>query len=1483
MWIGTANGLNRYDGYQFTVYEYNPLDDQSLSSNWVRVITEDEQGYLWVGTENGLNRWDPRSGKFRRFYPSADNQGNNYISALCPGRDGGIWAGTQAGGLLYYHPDSGSLKNYSFARPGPLTGDAVQSILEDEDGRLWLGTWRSGLYHFDPASGSSEQYINEPGKSRSLSHNSVRAIFKDSRGRLWAGTYGGGLNLIDTRSGTFTIFRHNPNDARSLSHDAAWSICEGAQGQLWVGTFGGGLNLFDPESGAFQRYQHQAGDPYSLSNNAVRALCAGREGLLWVGTTNGLNMLSARSGQFQLYLGDSRGQGEPASEAVWSVHQYQPGVVWAGTFSGALYQLRLSDGRTRTYTYREKASDAKNSPIYALWGSREGGLWVGTFGDGLHYLPGERDSALHFRYRTDASNGISSNNILSLYEDANGILWIGTNNGLNRYDRASEQFELFIHDPAVASSLSDNVIWDITEDSEGHLWLATNGGLNRFSRDNGQFKHYLHVPSNARGLSYNAVRSVFEDSRGRIWAGTRDGLNRLQDDDETFVSYHTEDGLPSDIIYGILEDDSGQIWVSTTRGLSCLDTDTGQFRNFGIQDGLQGPSFNVGAYWKSAFTGMLFFGGDNGLNAFQPGNIRADSVPPPVVITAIRAFRPGGQEPSRVILPTADEEQLRFAYRDNILTFEFSALSFAKPGRNRYAYQLEGLSSHWVPLDGERKVSFTNLSPGVYIFRVKGSNGDGVWNEAGAAVRFTIVPPWWQSLWAKGLYLLILAAALWLIYRWRTRAQRRRIRWQQKELDREKQVSERLRQIDRLKDQFLANTSHELRTPLQGIIGLSEGLYNRAENQASREDLAMVISSGKRLNSLVNDILDFSKLKNFDLELNRKAVELHVLAEVVLRNNLPLIRGKSLQLVNLVPEGLPTANGDENRLQQVLYNLVGNAIKFTEQGYIRIGARVRQDSPIKLLEMFVEDSGIGIPEDKLEVIFQEFEQGDGSITREFTGTGLGLSISRRLVELHGGSMWVQSEVGKGSTFFFTLPVSGEKVSSALGNQQVTEVSHVLPAAVKAGNGAPAEPSPGFHHGTVNEEDKIRILVVDDEPVNQQVLKNHLSSGFYDLVQAMNGEDAMRHIESGEAFDLVLLDVMMPRMSGYEVCRKIREKHLPSELPVIMVTAKNQVEDLVQGLSLGANDYLAKPFSREEFLARIQTHIDLHRIFDVTERFIPNEFLRSLGRQRITEVELGDFAEREVTVFFSDIRDYTALSESMTPEQNYRFVNAYNGRMGPIIMKNRGFVNQYLGDAIMAIFPENPADALKAAIEMQQALRLYNMERQSKGRIPVRIGAGLHSGSLIMGIIGDRRRMDAATISDTVNTASRIESLTKHFGTSILLSEDSLEKIGDKEAFHLRFLGKVRVKGKREAIGIYECFDGDPSPMIERKLDTLSQFQEGRTYYLDGRFKEAMEAFEGVLRNNPEDATTQLFLNRIAHYLTHGKPEGWTGVELMEEK
>ena len=809
---------------------------------------------------------------------------------------------------------------------------------------------------------------------------------------------------------------------------------------------------------------------------------------------------------------------------------------------------------------------------------------------------------------------------------------------------------------------------------------------------------------------------------------------------------------------------------------------------------------------------------------------------------------------------------------------------------------LAGFDQEWLSTGTRRFVTYTNLPAGTYTFRVKGSNNDGVWNETGIAISLTITPPPWKTWWAYTLYALGILSSV-VSYVW----------LQRRELQRERLINERLRQVDKLKDEFLANTSHELRTPLNGIIGIAESLVDGAAGALSeklRVNLAVIISSGNRLANLVNDILDFSKLKKHDLALQRKPVDLRVLTDMVMTLNEPLVAGKKLTLQNAIGPDIPPVDGDENRIQQILYNLVGNAIKFTEAGTVTVSAKATHPLPLsgrqwsdgethpsplpggerthplplpggEMLEVSVSDTGIGIPPDKFDTIFQSFEQVDASIAREYGGTGLGLAITKRLVELHGGTIHIESEPGKSSTFTFTLPISDGVPETA------EEIQKPL-AKVRATGGEDFDVI-SVADEIAEVEGEFNILVVDDEPVNQQVLANLLALKHYHVTQALNGMDALQLLASGKQFDLVLLDIMMPKMSGYDVARKIRETYLPSELPIIMLTAKDQVTDLVEGFLAGANDYLAKPFSKQELLARIRTHLNLSNINESYARFVPHEFLRFLEKDSILDVKLGDQVQKEMTVLFSDIRGFTSLSEMMTPEENFKFINSYLSTMEPVIAEYHGFIDKYIGDAIMALFPTSADDAVYGGIAMLKKLVPYNAGRQRAGYQPVHIGIGLNTGTLMLGTVGGKNRMEGTVISDAVNLASRLEGLTKLYGASILITDQTLAQLASPDQFNTRFLGKVQVKGKREAVSLYEVCDGDPENVIALKLQTASDFEAGLTHYFAREFRAATECFQHVLASNPEDKAAQVYLERAMQLAAHGVPDYWQGIEVMESK
>lgn len=704
---------------------------------------------------------------------------------------------------------------------------------------------------------------------------------------------------------------------------------------------------------------------------------------------------------------------------------------------------------------------------------------------------------------------------------------------------------------------------------------------------------------------------------------------------------------------------------------------------------------------------------------------------------------------------------------------------------------------------------------------------------------------WHQNLYLWGTFIFILILGFILEHRFFEA--RRLLQVYTQELEAK---NLKLEKLDQVKDEFLANTTHELKTPLNGIIGIAESLIDGATGQLPKQtifNLSLIASSGRRLNHLVNDLLDFSQLKYKKIELNIKPVGLREVTDLVLMLSQPLIKNKSLQLINNIAVSVPPVDADENRLQQILYNLVGNAIKFTENGTVEISAVVIEQQ----VKVIVKDTGIGIPPDQLERIFESFEQADGSISREYGGTGLGLAITKQLVQLHGGNILAES-MGQGSSLSFTLPVAKEKVvtSSQITNVRDSRVISLTLDEVLLDNEL-----------SIANKGAFKILIVDDEPINLQVLVNLLSLHNYDLTQASNGMEALEIIRNGFKPDLILLDVMMPKMTGYELCKKIREQFLANDLPVVLLTAKNQVSDLVEGFGAGANDYLTKPISKNELLSRIKTHIRLAKINAAYGRFVPHEFLKFLERESIVDVQLGDQVQKEMSVLFADIRSFTSLSEKLSPKENFDFLNACLSQISPVIRNHNGFIDKYIGDAIMALFPQTPEDAVQAAIDMQKKLQLYNVFLQKQQQQPIAIGIGLHTGNLMLGTVGESERMETTVIADAVNLASRLEGLTKTYGVDILISEQTWMPLNNQLKENCRFLGRVKVKGKSQSVDIFEVYANNSQQLIELKQQTYRDFEKAVNLFVEEKFPQAEELFQQVLQINGQDRVAQLYIKR----------------------
>jgi signal transduction histidine kinase/class 3 adenylate cyclase/ActR/RegA family two-component response regulator len=695
-------------------------------------------------------------------------------------------------------------------------------------------------------------------------------------------------------------------------------------------------------------------------------------------------------------------------------------------------------------------------------------------------------------------------------------------------------------------------------------------------------------------------------------------------------------------------------------------------------------------------------------------------------------------------------------------------------------------------------------------------------------------------------------------------------RWNSLALQKERiqQASiEALKKAEKTKDLFLANTSHELLTPLNGIIGLTEVIRIGSSGPITPDmerNLSLIIKIGKDMTALVHDLLDFSRMKDRKLKFRISAVDLSVLAGHVVtvlqkQKNFP-----DIILSADIPEGLPPVLADEVRLRQILGNLVSNALKFTDTGEVRISAREKNGK----VEISVRDTGIGIPEEKLETIFKAFEQLDSGDVKKYRGLGLGLAIARQLIEQQGGTIHAESVPGQGSLFTFTLPaakgIEAEDNSSSLivGINESEEPEELLPLDTPANEG------------------EMTVLIVDDDAVNRKVLTEYLAEKKLGIRTATSGEQALEMIKAGKP-DMVLMDVMLPGMTGYDCVRQIRELHSLTELPVIIVTARHHPKDHVEGFASGANDYLAKPFTQDELFARLGIYLQMASAGRSFMRFIPGEFLKIMGKENLSDIQPGDHRMHEMSILFADIRSFTTLSESMTADETFKFLNSYLSRVVPLIRAEGGFVDKYIGDGIMALFPRSGEDAVRAAIAMQKEIIDYNLGRGRAGYIPIRTSIGIHSGNLMLGTVGDARRLENTVISDAVNTASRMEGIAKRFDAPILISQSTLLELEDPNSWHYRFLGKIRAKGKKDSVAMFEFLDGADPVIIELRRKTHTNFEQGVIAYNSRDFEGAAGHFEKVIRLDAKDKAARYYYQACLQFKGKEVPPGWDGALEMK--
>ena len=781
MWFATQDGLNKYDGYTFTVYKHDPEDPNTISQNYVTALIEDRGGFIWIGTRvNGVSRFDPAGGTFKHYVndPRDPNSlSSNAVRDICADPEGPLWIATEGGGLNRLDPKTGIFTRYRNdpQNPGSLSSDIVLCIHKDHGGTMWVGT-RAGLNRFDPQAGRFTHYLNDPQNPGSLSDNEVTTIYRDRPGALWVGTRQGGLNRLDPLTGTFRRFMSVPGKPGSLSSNWAAKILEGGAGVLWIGTHGGGVNRFDPATETFIHYRCDSNNPRGLNDDDIRSIYEDRTGIIWFGTfSGGINKFDPRTAAFVYYTHNPRDPYSLCAGSISSICEDRSGVLWVGTVNGLNRYDALLDG-FKVYKHdRADRRSLSNNEVWALYEDSGGVLWVGTR-NGLNRF--DRETGTFYSYSHDPRdpNSLNDNDIAAICESGPGRLWIGTEQaGLNEFDRSAGIFKHYEHNPLDPNSLSCNFILSLCKDRRGNLWVGTLEGLNRFELQTGKIYRYLMEPGKPGGLSLNTIGPIYEDSTGRLWIGTSGGgLNLFVPSQDNFRHYHRGQGLLNEVINGTLEDDKGYLWISTNQGIFKFDPSGETFTQFDASDGLQGNEFNTGAYFKGR-GGRFYFGGINGLTAFFPHEITRNPYTPPVAITSFQKFNKV-VDPGK---PLSGVTELELTYQDYVFTFEFAALDFAAPGKNRYAYKMEGFDLRWQVTDSKKRfATYTNLDPGEYVFRVKGSNNHGAWNEKGAAVTIKIIPPFWQTYWFRIFAVMLILGLISLFYGARVRkiqAQKRKL------------------------------------------------------------------------------------------------------------------------------------------------------------------------------------------------------------------------------------------------------------------------------------------------------------------------------------------------------------------------------------------------------------------------------------------------------------------------------------------------------------------------------------------------------------------------------------------------------------------------------------------------------------------------------------------------------------------------------------
>lgn len=1212
MWLGTHDGLNRYDGYNFTIFKPDAKNEKSISSNLIWKIIDDDKGNLWIGTTGGgLNYFNRETEEFTTYkHNPKDNSSlkSNYITVLFRDSSNRLWVGTVKGismADLSKPTDSLKFTHYNLYQNSSVpikSTNNVSSFFEDSKHQVWIGgtnglsklsrdndgtIYFQSVNHLIDLPNCNVKVIKEDsfgnlilGTSNGLYRymptketNQIEFLYEGSynaisinNNKIWAGTDNGLLEFSSTENATpklINIYKYDPkNPNNSLTKNAIKSLYIDQTGIIWAGANGGGVNKFDPNRKQFSHIKKSLA-PNSLSNDKVRAIFEDSQQNIWVGTEGGgLNFIKKNNitkdfNQFKHFNNINK---IFAIEEVFLKNKRK--IFIGGEFSPGLFEIDVTDNKKISENDLKLIPDVSGS-VFSILQDKEKNIWIGTYNGGIHRWLINKDS-------TSFTKDILRQN----------------NN---------QQF-----------GLPNNIIRDIFEDSRGNKWFATGNGLSRLTPDQQRskipkFETFKNNPEDDTTLSHNYILTVFESKSGTIWVGTfGGGLNKLivnKDKTIRFKRYTEKDGLPNNVIKGILDDNQGNLWMSTNNGLSKFNPTSETFQNYDVNDGLQSNEFSELTALKTK-EGKLFFGGVNGFTAFFPEEIISNKIKPETVLTNFSIFNKpvaiGEQINGRVILNKSINfiNKIKLKYSENSFSFEFAALHYAASRKNKYAYKLEGFDKDWIYTTSKNRfATYTNLEPGSYVLKIKASNNDNIWDETPIELKIDVTPPWWRTNIAKALYVL-LAIALLLAFRRFTI-----IRSAEKhQLELEHLEKEKHEEIHRLKLEFFTNISHEFRTPLTLIKGPLDFLLKKADTISPKEAKDQYVLMRKNtdyLLRLVNQLLDFRKMDHGKMSLNLSKNNIVEFLKDVGEPFQFLSRKKNINFeINVSKESI-LSWFDPDAVEKIINNLLSNAFKFTpENGQIKLdifnGKDFKKPDDIELninqdkyIVIQVKDSGPGIPAHRLQHIFERFYTEIGLTTHVNTkGTGIGLSFTKNLVELHQGIIKVKSDSENGSTFYVWLPKDKEtyEEKKELNFHEVFEDNTFI-SKVDAESHAISFMDDIIDQNMTRSRSKLpMLLIIDDNPDIRSFIKKGLGESYY-IYEAENGQ---KGLELAKKFipNIVITDLVMPVMDGIEFCNQIKSTQETSHIPVVMLTAKTSQEKEIEGLKTGADAYIRKPFDLE---------------------------------------------------------------------------------------------------------------------------------------------------------------------------------------------------------------------------------------------------------------------------------------------------------------